>query len=142
MTEAGKGEAAAGRELYTVPEAAEYLGVSVPTIFRWMRDRTLSFYKIGGATRFDQSGLNAVFEKTTGEKEARASSGRCASCGHNVLVEGRVQSTGRMYFRPAKTKFWTFLEPLIQTEAKMCPACGFLHLYADTEKLSKLKTEK
>jgi excisionase family DNA binding protein len=131
-----------GKRWYSVREAADYLGVSEPTIFRWMKDNTLSFYKVGGSTRFAQEGLDAVIEKTTGEKEAVAAAGRCASCGHNLLVEGRLQGTGRLYFRPDKTKFWTFAEPLVETRAKVCSACGYIQMYADTTKLTKLKGEK
>ncbi|MFH1023852.1 MAG: helix-turn-helix domain-containing protein [Planctomycetota bacterium] len=125
---------------YTVREAAAYLGVSEPTIFRWMKDKTLSFYKIGGGTRFAKEGLDAVIEKTTGESEARAASGRCASCGHGVLVAGRVQGTGRLYFRPETTKFWVWAEPLVSLSARVCAACGYVQLHADTEKLTKLGT--
>src|SRR5262245_59807540 len=119
-------------EWFSIREAAEYLGVSQPTIFRWMKDGVLSFYKVGGATRFSRDGLDAVVEKTVGRKEAEAASGRCASCGHGVLVPGRVQGTGRLYFRPEKTKFWTLKESLIPTRAHMCAACGYVQVHADT----------
>ncbi len=127
---------------YTVPEAAEYLGLSVPTIFRWMRDGRLSFVKIGGATRFTQEGLEAVIEKTTGSMEAEAAAGRCAACGHSVLVEGSVQGTGRLYFRPEKTRFWVFAEALVPIRARVCTACGHIQLRADTEKLNRLVPKK
>ena len=123
---------------FSIREAAEYLKVSQPTIFRWMKDGVLSFYKVGGATRFSREGLEAVIEKTVGKKEAEAASGRCASCGHGVLVPGRVQGTGLLYFKPEKTKFWTFEESLISTRAHMCTACGYLQLHADTAKLGRL----
>ena len=45
---------------FTIAEAAEYLDVSEPTIYRWMKDGLLSFYKVGGATRFSQEGLDAL----------------------------------------------------------------------------------
>ena len=79
---------------YSVREAAEYLGVSEPTIFRWMKDGQLSFFKIGGSTRFSKEVLDSVIEKSTGRKEAEASAGRCAACGHNILVEGVVRGAG------------------------------------------------
>src|SRR3954470_16931956 len=100
---------------YSIREAAEYLGVSQPTIFRWMKDGLLSFYKVGGSTRFSPESLEAVIEKTTGRKEAEATLGRCASCGHGVLIPGRLQGTGRLYFKPDETKFWTFEESLVPT---------------------------
>ena len=60
---------------YTIKEAADYLGISQPTIFRWMKEGILSFYKIGGATRFSREGLDAVIDKTTGQKEAEKANG-------------------------------------------------------------------
>ncbi len=41
----------ARKKWFSVKEAAAYLGKSEPTIFRWMKDGTLSFYKVGRATR-------------------------------------------------------------------------------------------
>jgi len=133
---------AAGRRWYSVGEAAGYLGVSEPTIFRWMKDGFLSFYKVGNATRFSQEGLNAVIEKTTGRKEAEAAAGRCAACGHSVLLDGRIQGAGKLYFRPKKTKFWVFEESLVPTTARVCAACGYVQLHADTSKLSRLRPEE
>jgi excisionase family DNA binding protein len=115
--------------------------VSEPTIYRWMKDQTLSFYKIGGSTRFSREGLDAVIEKTTGRKEAEAAAGRCASCGHGVLIEGRLQGTGRLYFRPDRTKFWVFADSMVGLRARVCAACGFVQLHADTAKLTKLTPE-
>ena len=123
---------------FSVRDAADYLGVSQPTIFRWMKEGLLSFYKVGGATRFSREGLDAVIEKSTGRKEAEAASGKCAACGHGVLLAGRLQGTGLLYFKPDKTKFWTFEESLVPTRAHVCAACGYLQLHADTAKLGRL----
>jgi excisionase family DNA binding protein len=128
----------ADKQWFTTAEAAEYLGVSQATIFRWMKQGQLSFHKIGKATRFSQEGLDAVVLKTTGRTEAEAAAGRCSSCGHNILVEGTLQGTGRMYFRPKKTKFWTFLEALVPLKVLACAACGHIEMQADTSKLTRL----
>lgn len=130
------------KDWFTVEEAAGYLGVSVPTVFRWMKAGTLSFYKMGGATRFSKEGLDAVVEKTTGRKEAEAAAGKCASCGHGVLVPGRLQGTGRLYFKPEKAKFWVWSESMVETHAKVCAACGFVQIHADAEKLGRLRSRK
>ena len=124
---------------FTIKEAADYLGISQPTLFRWMKEGTLSFYKVGGATRFSQEGLDAVIEKTTGEKEAAQAAGRCVACGHNILVDGRVQATGKLYFKPAKSSFWVLHEAMVPTQAKACPACGHIQFYVDPQKLKDLK---
>ncbi len=137
----GPGREPEGERWYTVRGAAEYLGVSQPTIFRWMKEGTLSFYKMGGSTRFSREGLDAVIEKTVGSKEAEAAQGRCASCGHGILVGGRLQGTGRLYFRPDKTKFWVLADSMVNVSARVCAACGFVQLHADTAKLGKLRPE-
>ncbi len=126
-------------EWFTVGEAATYLDVSEPTIYRWMKEGLLSFYKIGGATRFSREGLDAVIEKSTGRKEAEAAAGRCSACGHNVLVEGRLQGAGRLYFRPFHARFWVFEESLVPTRAWVCAACGTVQMRADTAKLNRLR---
>ncbi len=136
------GEPDPARKWYSVREAADYLGVSQPTIFRWMKDNILSFYKVGGSTRFTLESLDAVIEKTTGSKEAEASAGRCASCGHSVLVGGKMQGVGQLYFRPEKSKFWVLEEAMVGVAARVCPACGFISLYADAPKLNRLLPEE
>ncbi|MHC4389124.1 MAG: helix-turn-helix domain-containing protein [Planctomycetota bacterium] len=127
------------KQWYTIQGAARYLGVSQPTIFRWMKEGSLSFFKIGGATRFSQEGLEAVIEKTTGQKEAELVAGRCAACGHSVLVEGYLRGAGKLYFRPAKSAFWVLEEAMVPTRARVCAACGYLQLHADIAKLKRLK---
>ena len=131
-----------GKDWLTVPEAAERLGVSEPTVFRWMRSGLLSFYKVGGSTRFTREGLDAVAAKTTGRREAEVSKGRCASCGHGTLLEGRLQGAGKLYFKPERTRFWVFAESLVETRARTCAACGYVQIHADTQKLGRLKPEE
>jgi excisionase family DNA binding protein len=126
------------RRWFTVRDAADYLGVSRPTIFRWMKEGALSFYKVGGSTRFTRGVLDAVIEKTTGRKEAEAAAGRCTACGHDGLVSGRLQGMGKLYFRPDHARFWTLRESLVGTRVRACPACGRLHLFADTGAMEKL----
>ena len=126
------------RNWYSIAEAADYLQVSQPTIFRWMKEGVLSFYKVGGSTRFSREGLDAVIEKSTGQKEAEAAQGRCAACGHSVLIAGRLQGAGKLYFKPERTKFWVAEHSLVPTNARVCPACGFMQLFIDTAKLNKL----
>lgn len=126
---------------YSIADAAAYLQVSQPTIFRWMKEGVLSFYKVGGSTRFSKEGLDAVIEKTTGQKEAEAAQGRCAACGHSALIAGRLQGAGKLYFKPDKSKFWVFEHSLVPTTARVCSACGFMQLYVETSKLNKLVRE-
>lgn len=131
-------EAGAGTIWFSVAEACKYLAISQPTLFRWMKQGLVSFYKVGGATRFSKEGLDALVEKTTGLKEAEAAAGRCSSCGHGILVEGDMQGASKLYFRPARTRFWVMEEALVPTKARVCAACGYVHLHVDTAKLKRL----
>lgn len=132
---------AEGKEWLSVQEAADYLAVSQPTVFRWMKQGVLSFYKVGASTRFSREGLDAVIEKRTGRKEAEAAFSRCAACGHGVLAEGSLQGLGRIYFRPSKVRFWAMAEALVPTLCRVCTACGYVQLHADTGKLKRLSVQ-
>ncbi len=132
---------AEGHEWLSIAEAAEYLAVSEPTIYRWMRDGKLSFYKVGDSTRFKRENLDMVVEKHVGSHEAEFHNTRCAACGHTGLVPGRVQSTGRVYFRPNHTRFLTLHQSAVPTEARVCPRCGFVQMFADTERLDNILHE-
>ncbi len=126
------------RDWLSIPEAAEYLGISQPTLFRWMKQGTVTYYKVGGSTRFSRTSLDMVVQKRTGQREARLVVERCACCGHSELIEGKIQGTGGLYFRPAKTKFWVLSEGMVPTHCHVCKACGYVQLHADVEKLRRL----
>ena len=122
----------------TVKESADYLGVSEPTIFRWMKEGKVSFFKFGGATRFKRENLDLVARKVTGREEGERRSARCPVCGHGFLLSGTVRSTGKVYFQPEKTKFLVLSDSMINVGARACPVCGHVDMFADTAKLSKL----
>jgi len=126
---------------YTTKEAADYLKVSQMTIFRWMKSGKLSYFKIGGSLRFTQEHLDQIAKKNTGSAESEKFTETCSVCGHAELIEGRVQGTGQLYFKPEKTKFWVFAESLVKLKSKMCSACGFIQMFGDTEKMDKLKPD-
>ena len=129
-------------EWLTVPEAAKYLKVSRPTIFRWMRTGQLSFYKFGRATRFRRDELDRIAQRSTSKKEAEDAKRRCAVCGNSEFVPGRLRSTGRVYFQPEKTRFLVVGDSFVGTEALACTACGHVQMFADTEKLASLVPEE
>jgi len=122
----------------TIAEACEFLKVSEPTIFRWMKSGKLSYFKIGKATRFRKRDLDLVVEKVVGQPEGEILIARCAVCGHSRLIDGKMASTGNIYFKPAKTKFFVLAESNVQVRAKCCPVCGHIQMMADTKKLDKL----
>ena len=127
---------------FTAREAADYLGLSEPTIFRWMREGRLSYFKLGGATRFRRENLDLVARKVTGKEEGEARSACCAVCGHSFLLAGRVRSTGRVYFQPARTKFLVLADSMVGLEARACPVCGHVEMFADADKLRRLMREE
>ena len=140
MTEA---EAGLGRakDWLSISEACKYLNLSEPTIFRWMKAGKLSYFKVGKATRFKKNDLDLVVEKVVGQPEGEVRASRCAVCGHSRLVEGKVASTGNIYFRPETTRFFVIADSNVQVRAKCCPACGNIQLAADTAKLHKIMRE-
>jgi excisionase family DNA binding protein len=52
-----------GKRLLTVVEAAEYLGLSVDTVYRMARLRELPSVKVGRALRFDVKALDRYIEQ-------------------------------------------------------------------------------
>ena len=62
------------KDWFTIQEAAGYLNISEPTVYRWMKEGKLSFYKVGDSTRFKKENLEMVYEKHTSEREAQFSS--------------------------------------------------------------------
>jgi len=129
------------QEWLDIRAAAKYLGVSEPTIYRWMRDGRLTYYKVGDSTRFRREDLDAVVRKFTSYEEGKRLRQRCPMCGHAEMHSGRLSSTGFVYFRPKNVRFWTFLEPMIRVEASMCPRCGYIALFGDVRKLARLRPE-
>ena len=55
-----KGKTAPG--WFTIREAAEYLAIGEPTLYRWMRDGKITFRKIGDSTRFLKEDLDAFVQ--------------------------------------------------------------------------------
>src|SRR5271165_3376929 len=95
---------------FSVKEAAEFLDVGEPTLYRWMRDGKITYRKIGETTRFLQEDLDAMVEVFHRVKDVDKSREFCPACHSADLVEGWIQSTGLNYFRPGKTKFWTLTD--------------------------------
>ena len=52
-----------GKGLVGIHEAAQFLAVSVSTLYGWVWQRRISFIKVGRAVRFDLSDLNAFVEE-------------------------------------------------------------------------------
>jgi excisionase family DNA binding protein len=130
------------RKWFSIGEAAAYLDVGEPTLYRWMRDGKITFRKVGDSTRFWQEDLDSVMEVFHSEKDVSKATAICPLCRHDELVEGHVQATGRNYFVPKKAKFWTLKMGMLLTTAKMCARCGVVVWFADATKLGELRTER
>ncbi|HCE43864.1 MAG TPA: hypothetical protein DET40_09980 [Lentisphaeria bacterium] len=129
-----------GPKWYTIREAAEYLSIGEPTLYRWMRDGKMTFRKIGDSTRFLKEDLDAFVQVFPSAKDADQVKEICHVCHHDRLVDGHFRTTGLNYFRPAKTKFWSLKGSDISSHAKMCTRCGAITLFGDLRKLNALKT--
>ncbi len=133
-----KTENAKQAKWYSIREAAEYLDVGEPTLYRWMRDGKITYRKVGDSTRFWQEDLDSVMQVFHSAKDLDKTREVCPICHHDILVEGKVRSTGLIYFVPKKTRFWTLRDSFIGTTAKMCARCGAIAWFGDTGKLAML----
>ncbi len=131
-----------GPRWYTIREAAAYLQVGEPTIYRWMRDGRITYRKVGDSTRFLKEDLDGVIQVFPSTREVKTVTTQCPYCGHDEVVAGRLQSTGLVYFRPGKTKFWTYRDSNVKTTGAMCTRCGGISWFGDTEKLAGLRVEE
>jgi excisionase family DNA binding protein len=124
---------------YSIREAAEYLDVGEPTLYRWMRDGKITFRKVGDSTRFWQEDLDSMMQVSYSTKDLDKAREVCPVCHHDELVEGKVRGAGLVYFVPRKTKFWTLKDSFVETTARMCTRCGAIAWFGDTAKLGKLR---
>ena len=84
-------EGTSAREgLLTIREAAQYLAVSVSTLYGWVWQRRVPFVKIGRALRFDAQDLAAFINanKHVPRKEISPSSSRMNPC-YNTRAAGK-----------------------------------------------------
>jgi len=65
----------------------------------------------------------------------------CIHCGSSRLESGRVQSTGRLYFRPANPRVMTVRTADIPVRASMCLGCGAIDLGGEVNKARKLSKQ-
>ena len=128
-----------GPQWFSIREAAEYLDIGEPTLYRWMRDGKITVRKVGDSTRFLQEDLDAVIKLIPADKDVNIVRELCPACQGTELVEGDIRSTGLVHFRPKKTKFWTLKDSSIPLAAKMCTRCGTVFFTGDLAKLNALR---
>src|SRR3954447_12114799 len=79
------------RKWYSIREAAEYLDVGEPTLYRWMREGKMTYRKVGDSTRFWQEDLDSVMQVFHSERDLDKTREVCPVCRHTELVEGKVR---------------------------------------------------
>lgn len=124
---------------FSIKEAANFLEVGEPTIYRWMREGLITYRKVGDSTRFVREDLESMVQVFHCRREADKVRLVCSFCHHNEMVEGRAQSMGLIYFRPKKTKFWTLKEGHVETQARMCTRCGAITWFGNVATLMALR---
>jgi predicted nucleic-acid-binding Zn-ribbon protein len=67
---------------------------------------------------------------------------KCTSCGSENFEPGKIQSTGRVYFRPKHTKFLNLKSADIEIEGNICTECGHIMLVGDKGKAKALVSGK
>ena len=63
---------------------------------------------------------------------------KCLRCGGTQLEPGRIQSRGKVWFKPDNAKFFTFNTSDVQVRAALCLDCGTVDLVGDIEKAQAL----
>jgi len=63
---------------------------------------------------------------------------KCLRCGGTNLVDGDVQSTGKVYARPKNAKLTAVLTSGAPLEAKICTDCGYTELAVSPEQIKKI----
>ena len=63
---------------------------------------------------------------------------KCLRCGGTQLQPGRIQSTGKVWFKPDNAKFFTFNTSDVEVRANICLDCGTVELVGDTHKAQSL----
>jgi len=127
---------------FTIKEAAAYLNIGEQTLYRWMRDNRITFRKVGDSTRFLREDLDAMIDVHFSDKDMDRARQVCPACHHRGLVDGAVQSTGNIHFRPKKSKFWTWRDGNVAVQSRMCPRCGSIVSFGDVQQLKSLQVEK
>lgn len=63
---------------------------------------------------------------------------RCLWCESERLENGKLEGTGRVYFKADHAKFLVLATSEVDLRARVCVDCGYIDLYADTEKLKRI----
>src|ERR1700752_2873918 len=82
------------KKWFSIREAAEYLDVGEPTLYRWMREGKITFRKVGDSTRFWQEDLDSVMQVFHSARDLDKAREVCPVCRYDELVEGTKRGAG------------------------------------------------
>src|SRR2546430_9716526 len=102
-----KMEKDAPKKWFSIKEAADYLDVGEPTLYRWMRENKITYRKGGDSTRFWHEDLDSVMEVFHSTPDLDKAREVCPVCRHDELGAAKVLTTGLNDFTPGNTRFWT-----------------------------------
>ncbi len=63
---------------------------------------------------------------------------KCMRCGSTQLAAGKIQSSGRICFRPDKVNFFALKTADLAVKVFMCLDCGSIELVGDIKKAKSL----
>ena len=72
---------------YSIREAAAYLEIGEPTLYRWMRENKITFRKVGDSTRFLQADLDAPAGFCSTRRGSADSAGPSSACGSSAATQ-------------------------------------------------------
>lgn len=122
---------------YSIKEAAEYLSVGEPTLYRWMREGRITYRKVGDSTRFWREDLDSMMEVFPSAKNLDAVRNFCPVCHHGDMVEGRMEAGETARFRPMDEAFPSARDGGVETSAWMCLQCGAIAWFGNLERLHR-----
>lgn len=67
-----------------------------------------------------------------------SSTDQCGTCSGNNVVEGTLNATGHIHFRPDDAKFFKLQTANVDLKAYLCLDCGTVGLKADVAKVKAL----
>src|SRR5687768_15961506 len=123
---------------FSIKEAAAYLDIGEPTLYRWMREGQITFRKVGDSTRFLQEDLDSALKVFRSKRDVEKIRGKCPACHEEGLAQGVVQSTGRLYFKLREAKFWTLKENALSSKARLWRRCVPISLHGELSLLEEL----
>lgn len=63
----------------------------------------------------------------------------CPHCTGARMASGRLESTGKVHFKPDDTRFLTLKTSNVDVTAALCLDCGAISLFGDAEKAADLQ---